>query len=740
MNAPSAALSEVRKYLLIFLNLLVFPGASAQSPVVSDAYLRMDAASAAPLYTTYTAAMERSRLYGDKGYRMSYDDPGLPVMYEGDQAGALYTVFMDNRVVFDQVADLTDPPVVVASFPDMAILEYTLMPGIKVRETFFVYSSSLAMVQLDLTNQGPERHQIDIYPVLRLDNRRLSLLQVDQNNHALITRHHETKKRLISNLYANAPYPEETRDVLAFDTAWVSWGGYLGSGKEFYNEIKTDWYAENRSDSLNMQQEGDFDFVALHTRLVLQSGEHRMIRYFRGWQPLDEDVSLVFDQMNRLRNGSLQPYLNNNIRLFSGIPRIEFETTREKQVYLSAFNLLRGCMLPPTGKTTHNFYVFSRQPLWGWGHGHQVQHESLAMLAYAFLDPVSAEESQRVYFEQQGDDGLIPYRVGPRGPQTYPHRGKPTTSSPFMSWTNLEIYRISRDSVFLEEAYHAGMKYLNWLRKNRDTDHDGLFEWGPYGLIENVRDWYNVIFQVSEERHLDIDKEDISDELEDLDLTVMVINEARSLKAMAEELGRKNEARRLARFAEKTARLVNQTMWDDTTGFYYHVDKTAHSFRFMTRDLRRQEIIGFLPLWAGVASPQQAEILVRKLTDTTKFWRPYGVPTLAADDPWFNPYVDYCCKWNGPVWLLWDYMVYRGLLNYGYKTEAGQLAGKMMHAVTVQLSKNHNFWESYSPDNTTLNSPSNYIWDGIMARLLIDVYADPEVRAAYRDEMVKFEQ
>ena len=44
----------------------------------------------------------------------------------------------------------------------------------------------------------------------------------------------------------------------------------------------------------------------------------------------------------------------------------------------------------------------------------------------------------------------------------------------------------------------------------------------------------------------------------------------------------------------------------------------------------------------------------------------------------------------------------------------------MLKAVSVQLSKNYNFWESYSPDNEVLNAPSNYIWDAIIARVLIE--------------------
>jgi len=200
----------------------------------------------------------------------------------------------------------------------------------------------------------------------------------------------------------------------------------------------------------------------------------------------------------------------------------------------------------------------------------------------------------------------------------------------------------------------------------------------------------------------------------------MMIKEAKTLSLMAQEVGRKKDARKWTDFADKTSKLVNERMWDETTGFYYSVDKKNHSFTFMTRDLKRQEIIGFLALWAGVAPPDRAAILFKTLSDPSKFWRSYGIPSLSAQDPWYSPDVDYCCKWNGPVWLLWNYMVYEGLKQYGYTNEAKALAMKMMACVTTQLSKNHNFWESYSPDNEVLNCPPNYIWDSIMAKILIE--------------------
>lgn len=713
--------------LVISLGLLLSINTFAQRYSVSDPYLRISANAKDPLYTTYTAAMERSRLYGDKGYKMDYYSDSEPLNYSSDQAGRMFNVWKIDKVVVNRIGEFYNKPVVKASFSDMVILEYEPFEGISVQEVFMVYSSRFALVDMIIQNTSRIEHLVEVYPVIEFGNDSLFINGFNDNSGSFYLEHKESLKRLISNMYPGFGYPEECNEVFTTDFNVYSWGGYDGDIDDFYNYVKTDFYAENyKNDSLNLLFSGNVDFVSLHGKFLLKPGQIQKARYIRGIQKKDEVKDSFYKKAEELKSIDIQQLIDINIKLFSSVPRIQFKTEDEKLVYISAFNLARGCMYPPSGETSYNFYVFSREPLWGWGHGHQVLHESLSMLAYVYLDPLSAQGSQRVYMEQQGEDGLIAYRHGPRGAQTYPHKGRPTTSAPFYSWINLEIYKVSRDKQFLEDAYYSGVKYLSWLVKERDMDQDGTFEWGPYGIIENVRDWYNAVFQVSADRYLDVDKEDISDELECLDLTVMIIKEMRSLAEMASELGKDKEAKKWAKHADKTSDLVNELMWDKKSEFYYSVNKKNHSFKFMTRDLRREEIIGFLPLWAGVATKERADKLIKKLTDPDKFWRKYGVPTLAADDEWYSPYVDYCCKWNGPVWLLWNYMVFDGLKNYGYNKIANELADKMILAVSTQLSINHNFWESFSPDYKVLNSPSNYIWDSIMAKLLIEMYSSNE--------------
>lgn len=707
---------------LLFLFVITPWYAGSQNLKPTEDYMRLTATADDPLYTTYSSAMKRSRLYGDNAYKMDYYSDCVPVTYSSDQAGSMFCIWKVDEVVIRNIGEYFSKPVVLFSFPDMAILEYEPFRGIRVRETFFVYSSTIALVDMEVRNIDNIPHEVEVFPILEIGNDSLEIVKFDSIHQAYILQRTESLFRLISSLKSEYGYPTKVSDIFTTNQEADSYGSYKGDMNDFYIQIKTDFYSTYNNKLLNKQTSGFKDFASIQLKNRLRSGESIKLRYIRGEQAQNEEIGSFLSEIEVVKKMHLRSFYDDNLILFSRIPRIRFRSMDEKLVYLGAFNLVRGSMYPPTGQTTHNFYVFSRNPLWGWGHGHQVLHESLSMLAYVYMDPISAEGSQRVFMEQQREDGLIAYRHGPRGLQDYPHKKMSTTSAPFFSWINWEIYQESNDMDFLEDAYVSGTRYINWILENRDTDDDGTFEWGPYGLIENVRDWYNAVFQVSAERYLDVDKEDISDELECLDLTLMVIKEERSLANMAESLGKTAESKYWLDKADETSRLVNERMWDDSTGFYYSVNRDDHGWYFMTRDLRRQEIIGFLALWAGAAPAERADQLVRVLSDSTKFWRRYGVPTLAADDPWYSPNVDYCCKWNGPVWLLWNYMVYDGLKNYGYDSLADKLAQKMIDAVVVQLRKNHNFWESYSPDNEVLNSPSNYIWDAIMAKLLIEKY------------------
>jgi hypothetical protein len=706
----------------IVLVLGAAPGETSAQVTVRDEYLRIKAKASDPLFTTYAAAMTRSRFFADKAYFMEYFTPDKPITYSSQYAGDFAVVWKVNNVVVSKTRDFAKPPIVVASFPDMAVIEYEPFKDLKVQETFAVYSSGSAVIDLHLENIGNVPFTLMLYPVLRLQEDTLRIVRFDARQNGYVVEHHESLVRLHSNLYSDRGYPTEFRDLLSSNQSPESYGASSSCNfEDFYFMIKRLSKVHENIKSLNQQQTGSARIIALQKDIVLKPREQANVRFVRSVQDAALPESELLADAAEARGANLQRCVDDNLKLFASVPRIRFRTQNENLVYLSSLNLVRQSMLPPSGQTSRNFYLFSRNPVWGWGHGHQVMHESLSMIPYAYLDARSAEESQRIYIDQQYDDGLIAYRNGPRGPQVYPHEGVPTTSAPFFSWTNWEVYHISKDKTFLRDAYEAGAKFIRYLEKERDRNQDGLFEWGPYGIIENVRDGWNVVFQLFSEG--EDEGRDISHELNVLDLTSEVANEMYYLAQMAKELGDLNGVTEWSGKFGKTAALVNKFMWDPIDKFYYNVSMSDRTFEFEGKSLKRKELIGFLPMWAHIASKQQVAGLVKHLTDEKSFWRPYGIPTLAANDPNYTPFVDGCCRWNGPVWLQWNYMVYRGLRNYGYRDLAEKVGRKMLSAVITQLEINHRMWESYSPDYPIQESPSNYVWDSIMAKLLIDMYA-----------------
>jgi hypothetical protein len=106
-------------------------------------------------------------------------------------------------------------------------------------------------------------------------------------------------------------------------------------------------------------------------------------------------------------------------------------------------------------------------------------------------------------------------------------------------------------------------------------------------------------------------------------------------------------------------------MWDEHAGLYFdyqcvHVRRRAYPF-----------LTSFYPLWAGIASKQQAAAVVRNLP---MFERPGGLQTSANEsgNQWDTPF----------AWAPLEMIAVQGLRRYGYRTEADRIT----HANSCLLS------------------------------------------------------
>jgi putative isomerase len=126
-------------------------------------------------------------------------------------------------------------------------------------------------------------------------------------------------------------------------------------------------------------------------------------------------------------------------------------------------------------------------------------------------------------------------------------------------------------------------------------------------------------------------------------------------------------------------------------------------------------------MWSGIATKEQAERMVKEnLLDEKAFWAPYGVRTLSKYEKMYvvKPSGNPSC-WLGPIWGISNYMVFRGLVKYGFLDEAKMLAEKTVKLLETDLINSGELHEYYDPEKgTPIINPGFQNWNLLSLNML----------------------
>jgi len=103
---------------------------------------------------------------------------------------------------------------------------------------------------------------------------------------------------------------------------------------------------------------------------------------------------------------------------------------------------------------------------------------------------------------------------------------------------------------------------------------------------------------------------------------------------------------------------------------------------------QQEDLSLLLPLWAGVPSPQQAEKIVKKNL-LPRYLQPFGLALTPCDED----VADHPYQCTVPV--IWNDLLLRGLIHYGYRQEAATIFNHLMRAFIRHLKEEHTFSATY---------------------------------------------
>ena len=194
-------------------------------------------------------------------------------------------------------------------------------------------------------------------------------------------------------------------------------------------------------------------------------------------------------------------------------------------------------------------------------------------------------------------------------------------------------------------------------------------------------------------------------------LNCLMYKELCALVYLLEQIG--ESSHEYAMEAENLKNAVREHLWDERNGFYYSadinllpVDMECELHQGAPRHwhsvIQKIDVwSGFMAMWAGIATKEQAERMVNEnMLNPKTFWAQYGVRTLSKLEKMYcviksgNP----SC-WLGPIWGISNWMCFKGLVHYGFISEAKELAEKTIRLFGEDIEKYGELHEYYHPDS-----------------------------------------
>jgi glycogen debranching enzyme len=235
-------------------------------------------------------------------------------------------------------------------------------------------------------------------------------------------------------------------------------------------------------------------------------------------------------------------------------------------------------------------------------------------------------------------------------------------------------WRATADRGLLERLLPTAEACLNWIDTYGDRDGDGFQEY----QTRSTAGYENMGWKDSGDAVMYPDGTLVRGPKALCELQGYVYDAWLRMAEIYDELG---NAKRAAMLREKAAvlfRNFNDAFWDEDSGFYaYALDSQKNKVLSVTSNVGQC-------LWSGIIAPERAGTVVKRLM-RKDMWSGWGIRTLSADHPSFNPY-NYQI---GAVWPHDNSLIALGMRRYGFAAEAAAVArdisGAASHFLLNQL-------------------------------------------------------
>lgn len=364
------------------------------------------------------------------------------------------------------------------------------------------------------------------------------------------------------------------------------------------------------------------------------------------------------------------------------------------------YHFTQNIVKPPAGILQHPYLVPSGPyfQLFDW----DMYFMGVALSYENVGKPLATSVADFLEFVDENADerGYTPREIAPDAFWALPEMCKP-----FLAQAAVRAALTTGDFQWIRPYYKKLADTLRFWEDTRRSP-DGLFRW--FNGVESGVDNNPAV------------SDHPATTTEGVDLQCYIDREYQAMAVIAAKLGKTADAAKYRQKAASLAILVQKKMWSPADDMFFNIDSRTNQF------VRIKEWTDFVPLWVRIATPAQARQMIREhLLNPKEFWSPYGVRTLASNEPLYNPKSGY---WRGPIWVISNYLLMHGLMNYGYHAPARALADETTRLLVQDLEKTGGMNECYDPENGAPAGAGHFLsWDLLSEHMVeeAETGADP---------------
>ncbi|MHB1416949.1 MAG: amylo-alpha-1,6-glucosidase [Chloroflexota bacterium] len=238
-------------------------------------------------------------------------------------------------------------------------------------------------------------------------------------------------------------------------------------------------------------------------------------------------------------------------------------------------------------------------------------------------------------------------------------------ATPLYLITLHEAWRWLGDRDLVKDLLPTAERCLEWIDQSGDLDGDGFQEYRTFSQMG----FQDMCWKDSGKSIVYPDGSEVQQPKGTCELQGYVYAAKRGMAEVFAEFGDQARADTLRRQAADLKRRFNETFWMEEKGtFALALDGRKNRVESVASNAGHC-------LWAGIADEDKARKVADRLL-TRDMWSGWGVRTLSAGNPAYNPY----SYQRGAIWPHDNGIIAMGLKRYGFAEQAGRVARGILDA------------------------------------------------------------